>query len=99
MNVLNKMTALEKGWTEQQVKDAVKRVNEIWNAYTKANKTIVAPMLKGMPKKAADYFSKYFAKNSYGYVENDKQFCQAILGHMGVTDEDAEIFYVTQVNY
>ena len=95
--VTSKMTALEKGYTAEQTAEAVKRVNEIWNAYTKANETIVAPMLKGMPKKATDYFAKFMAQMSAGNLDADQRYVTSILGHMGVAQSDAEIFFVTKI--
>lgn len=79
-------------------KETIERVNRIWDAFVNDNPKMVAPMLKGMPKKAAPYFLKFLKKNSYGYVDNDLRYCTSVLNLMGVSTEDAKVFFESEVD-
>lgn len=77
--------------------EIIASVNRVWDAYIKDYPKMVAPMLKGMPKKAAAYFVKFFKQNSYGYVANDLDYCKRVLSLMGVPAEDAQVFFESEV--
>lgn len=92
-----KMTALQHGWSNDDVTSAVARVNETWKSFCKANKALVAPMLKGMPKNPKDYFVSFFKKESHGATHYDHTYCTEILGQMGIAESDADIFFTIEV--
>ena len=79
------------------MEEIISRVNKMWDAYIKSNPKMVAPMLKGMPKKAKPYFIKFFKSNTYGYVENDLNYCKKVLSLMGIPAEDARVFFECEI--
>ena len=92
-----KIAAFQHGWSESDVTSAIASVNRIWDDYCKKNKAMVAPMLKGMPKRAKDYFVAFFKKNSHGHTHYDNDYCDQILGLMGVSESDADIFFTMEI--
>lgn len=84
---------MDKVITKREDDIIVKKVSRIWDEYVKENPEMVKPMLKGMPKKAVAYFTKFFKKESIGYVDNDREYCVRVLALMGVDRLDATIFF------